>query len=482
METVLNLIAGERRPASTGESREDRCPADGSLLATAPRSGGPDVDAAVEAAARAFPAWSATPAPARGDVLFRALRLFEDNAERLARTLALEEGKILAEARAEVQRAIRYLGYAAGDGRRLYGITAPAEAAGTLAFTLWRPRGVVGLVTPWNFPVCIPVWKIAPALVAGNTVVLKPAPDTPMSAALVGELFTEAGLPPGVLDIVHGEAEPARALVDHPAVRAISFTGSTAVGRLVERRCGELSKPVQCELGGKNPLVVLADADLDAAAQAIAVGAFGSTGQRCTATSRAIVHASVADELVQRVVALARAVRAGHPLDPTTTMGPIVSEPQLESVLRSIEIGRGEAALACGGRRCTDGALARGFFVEPTVFDGVERTARIATEEIFGPVLSVLRFESLDEAIAIANAVDFGLTSAVFTRDIGAAFALVEALDAGMTQVNAPTVGGDGHLPFGGVKATGVGPREMGPDAWKFFAEQKTVYVRHRPA
>jgi aldehyde dehydrogenase (NAD+) len=427
----------------------------------------------------ALPGWSGTPAPQRGDILFRALRLFEDNTDRLARALALEEGKILAEARAEVVRAIRYLGYAAGDARRLYGITAPSETAGTLAFTLWRPHGVVGLITPWNFPVCIPVWKLAPALVAGNTVVLKPAPETPWSASLVGELFEQAGLPKGVLGIVHGDAEPAKALIDHPDVKAISLTGSTAVGRSIERRCGELHKPVQCELGGKNPLLVLADADLDAAARAIALGAFGSTGQRCTATSRAIVHASVADDLLSRVIALAQNVRAGHPLDSETTMGPSVSERQLETVLSYVEIGKGEAKLASGGRRLTEGALARGFFPEPTIFDGVERDARIAREEIFGPVLSVMRFESLDDAVSIANAVDFGLTSAVFTRDVSTAFALIEALDTGMTYVNAPTIGGEAHLPFGGIKATGVGPREMGPDAWKFYAESKTVYLHH---
>ncbi len=479
MEIVQNLIGGEWRPALSGDVSENRCPADGELLGTAPRSAASDIDAAVSSASAAFPGWSATPAPARGDVLFRALRLFEDNAERLARALALEEGKILSEARGEIVRTIRYLGYAAGDGRRLYGVTAPSEVVGTLGFTLWRPHGVVGLITPWNFPVCIPVWKLAPALVAGNTVVLKPAPETPWTASIVGELFDRAGLPKGVLNIVHGDAEPAKALIDHPDVRAISFTGSTAVGRSIERRCGELHKPVQCELGGKNPLLVLADADLDAAAQAIAMGAFGSTGQRCTATSRAIVHASVADDLVARVTVLAQRVKAGHPLDPDTTMGPSVSARQLDTVLSYVEIGKREARLVSGGRRLTDGTLGRGFFPEPTIFDGVERSARIATEEIFGPVLSVMRFDTLDDAASIANAVDFGLTSAVFTKDVGAAFQLIEALDTGMTQVNAPTVGGDGHLPFGGIKATGVGPREMGPDAWKFYAESKTVYLHH---
>jgi aldehyde dehydrogenase (NAD+) len=479
MEHVQNRIGGVKRPAESGGTIDNRCPADGELLGTAPQSGAADVDAAVAVARAAFPEWSATPAPVRGDVLFRAVRLFEDNADRLSRALALEEGKVLAEARGEIGKTIRYLGYAAGDARRIYGITAPSELAGTFAFTMWRAHGVVGLITPWNFPVSIPVWKLAPALVAGNTVVLKPAPETPWSASLVGDLFEEAGLPKGVLSIVHGDAAPAKALIEHPDVRAISFTGSTEVGRAIERRCAELHKPVQCELGGKNPLLVLADADLDAAARAVALGAFGSTGQRCTATSRAIVHESVADDLVARVVALARGVRAGHPLDASTTMGPSVSQRQLDTVLAYMEVGRGEGTLVAGGERLVEGALARGYFPAPTIFDGVARDARIATEEIFGPVLSVLRFESVDDAARIANAVEFGLTSSVFTSDIGAAFQLVEALDTGMTQVNAPTVGGEGHLPFGGIKATGVGPREMGPDAWKFYAESKTVYVNH---
>lgn len=480
MHHAQNLIAGRFVPAAGGRVDDDLCPADGAFLGTAPRSSRADAEAAVEAARGAFPAWEDTPAPLRGDILFRAARLLEARAEELARTLALEEGKVLADARGEVGKTLRYLVFAAGDARRLHGITAPSELPGTLAYTYWRPRGVVGLITPWNFPLCIPVWKLAPALVAGNTVVLKPAPETPLTADLVARIFVEAGLPPGVLNVVHGDADPAAALLDHPGVAAISFTGSTEVGRIVERRCAETHKAVQCELGGKNPILVLDDADVELAARAAALGAFGSTGQRCTATSRAIVMEAVADDFVEGVSRLASEVVAGHPLDPAAGMGPAVSLRQLEKVLSFRAVGDEEGAhLAHGGDRMTEGPLGAGFFPRPTVWDRVRADSRIAREEIFGPVLSVIRVSSVDEAVAAANAIEFGLTSSVFTRDLGRAFECVRRLDSGMTQVNAPTVGGEGHLPFGGVKATGTGPREMGPDAWKFYAEQKTVYVNH---
>jgi aldehyde dehydrogenase (NAD+) len=356
----------------------------------------------------------------------------------------------------------------------------PSELAGTFAFTMWRPHGVVGLITPWNFPVCIPLWKIAPALVAGNTVVLKPAPETPWTAAIIGEILASSGVPAGVVNIVHGDAEPAIAILEHPDVKAISFTGSTEVGRAIEANCGKLHKPVQCELGGKNPILVFDDADLDAAATACAQGAFGSTGQRCTATSRAIVDERVADAFVERIVARAESVVCGHPLRDGVTMGPSVSERQMEKVLSFNEVAREDGAvIRIGGERARGGDLGLGYFPLPTVFDNVRPDARVATQEIFGPSLSIIRVGSVDEAIAAANAVEFGLTSAVYTRDLHRAFRVIERLDTGMTQINAPTMGGEGHLPFGGIKATGVGPREMGPDAWKFYAESKTVYINH---
>jgi len=345
--------------------------------------------------------------------------------------------------------------------------------------TSWRPLGVVGLITPWNFPVCIPLWKIAPAIAAGNAVVLKPAPETPATAHIIGQLCLEAGVPPGVVNIVYGDAEPAKAIIEHPDVAAISFTGSTEVGLAIEARCGALHKPIQCEMGGKNPIIVLDDADIDSAAAAAAKGAFGSTGQRCTATSRAIVMDSVADEFARKVAEHAAGIRPGHPLDPATNMGPSVSERQLEQVLKYMEIARGEAEIPFGGHRLTDGDLARGFFPAPTLLDRVSATARVATEEIFGPVLSLIRVASVEEAIHAANGVRYGLTGSVYTSDLGRAFQVVQHLESGITHVNNPTIGGEAHLPFGGIKHTGTGPREMGPDAWKFYSEEKAIYINH---
>ena len=479
-----NLIAGHLVPAIGGEVQENRCPADtDQFLGTAPDSGTEDVEAAVAAAKAAWPAWADTPAPTRGDLILSVSRVLRARGDELAQALSLEEGKIYPESKGEIQKTLKYLEFAAGDARRITGMTAESELPGTFACTIWRPHGVVGLITPWNFPVAIPLWKIAPALITGNTVVLKPAPETPLTAHIIGEILAEAGVPEGVVNIVYGDVAPAQALLTHPDVKAISFTGSTEVGRIIERTCGEHHKPVQCELGGKNPILVLDDADLDLAAGATATGAFGSTGQRCTATSRAIVHRDVADEFVAKVVAAAQAVRAGHPMDPATTMGPSVSERQMEQVLRYHAIAEADGAQRLvGGGRLDAGDLARGFFPAPSVYDHAAADSRIATEEIFGPFLTVIRVDSLDEAIAAANAVEFGLTSAVFTQSLSNAFACVKHLETGMTQVNAPTIGGEGHLPFGGIKATGVGPREMGPDAWKFYAELKTVYINHASA
>lgn len=453
-------------------------PADGASLGTRPDSGRDEANAAVAAAKEAQKAWSQISAPARGAYLFRLVRLLERDADKLAEALSLEEGKILPEAQGEIGKTIRYVEFAAGDCRRMTGITSESEVGGTLGMTLWRPLGVVGLITPWNFPVCIPLWKIAPAIAAGNAVVLKPAPETPATAHLIAELCLEAGIPAGVVNVVHGDAEPAKALIEHPDVAAISFTGSTSVGLHIEAECAKRHKRVQCELGGKNPLIVLNDADVAMAAAACAKGAFGSTGQRCTATSRAIVQSGIADEFVAAVTEAAKAVRAGHPLDAATTMGPSVSERQLAQVLKYMEIGKGEAECKTGATRL-GGALASGYFPEPTVFDHVAADSRIATEEIFGPVLSVVRVATLDEAISVANGVRYGLTGSVFTNNLQDAFHVVNHLETGMTHVNNPTIGGEAHMPFGGIKDTGVGAREMGPDAWKFYAEEKTVYINY---
>lgn len=475
---AVNLIGG--RLESGARTAPNTCPARVSeVVGSAPLSGIEEAVAAVAAARAAFPGWAATPAPARGERLFRLVRLMEQNAERLARTLAWEEGKILSEAMGEVAKAIRYVEFAAGDCRRMAGITVQSEVPGTFAMTIWRPLGVVGLITPWNFPVAIPLWKLAPAVAAGNTVVLKPAPETPATAHLIGELITEAGFPPGVVNIVYGDAEPAKAIIEHPDVVAVSFTGSTEVGLAIEARCGALHKRVQCEMGGKNPILVFADADLAAAAAAAAKGAFGSTGQRCTATSRAIVMADVADDFVALLAAEADRVRAGHPFDPESTMGPSVSERQLSTVSRYQRLGAEEGRLVCGGGRSLAGGLDQGWFPEPTVFDHVAPDARIATEEIFGPVLSVIRVRTVDEAIRVANSVQYGLTGSVFTRDLGFAFQVIERLETGILHVNNPTIGGEAHMPFGGVKNTATGPKEMGAEAWRFYSEDKAVYINH---
>ena len=473
-----NLIAGEW--VDGPDSTPNLCPADTDQhLGSAPVSGSQAAHDAIAAAKAAQPAWAAVTAPARGAILYNLVRLLEQNTDRLAEALALEEGKILAEAKGEVAKTARYVEYAAGDCRRMAGMTVPSEIPGTWAMTAWNPLGVIGLITPWNFPVCIPLWKIAPAIAAGNAVVLKPAPETPATAHIIGELCLEAGVPPGVVNIVHGDAEPAKAIIEHPDVAAISFTGSTEVGLAIEARCGALHKPIQCEMGGKNPIIVLDDADIAAAAAAAAKGGFGSTGQRCTATSRAIVMESVADAFAAELAAHAATIRPGHPLDPSTTMGPSVSERQLDQVLKYMEIGRGEAEIPFGGHRLTEGALARGYFPAPTLLDRVSATARVATEEIFGPVLSMIRVKSVEEAIAVANGVRYGLTGSVYTSDLSRAFQVIQHLEAGITHVNNPTIGGEAHLPFGGIKHTGTGPREMGPGAWKFYAEEKAIYINH---
>jgi len=475
-----NLIGGNFQDSGGGQKSENTCPADTRhVIGTAPESTANDIDAAVAAAKHAFSSWREVTAPARGDLLFAVVAKIRERAEDLAQALSWEEGKIIGESRGEVQKTLKYLEFAAGDARRMNGITSPSEIPGTFACTLWRPRGVIGLITPWNFPVAIPMWKIAPAIVAGNTVVLKPAPETPATAHILGEILQDAGIPDGVVNIVYGDVEPAQALLHHPDVEAISFTGSTQVGRIIEKACGETHKAVQCELGGKNAIIVLDDADVELAASATAMGAFGSTGQRCTATSRAIVMDSVADDFVDAVTAKAHEVVAGHPVGEGVTMGPSVSSRQLDQVLRYMEIGKGEGKLRTGATRLEADDLAHGYFPEPTVFDNVPRGSRIAVEEIFGPVLSVVRVSSFDEAIDVANEIPFGLTGSVYTRDVGRIFEAVDRIDSGMTQINNPTVGGEGHLPFGGIKATGVGPREMGPDAWKFYAEEKTVYINY---
>src|SRR5690349_22818041 len=434
---------------------------------------------AVESAADAFRSWRSTPAPTRGRIVSKAARLLEDNKEELAQILTREEGKTIAEARGELQRSINVAEFCAGEARRLTGETIPSELPLNFAYTIKQPLGVVACVTTWNFPVAIPVWKIAPALVAGNTVVFKPASITPATAVRITEFFEAAGIPPGVLNLVIGSgSEAGDEIINHPAVKAISFTGSNGVGIRLYEQASRRGAKVQCEMGGKNPVVILEDADMDLAVESTAQGAFGSSGQRCTATSRAVVVNDVADEFVERIVKRAKSMRLGPGNDPNTEMGPTVDESQFNTVLKYIDVGREDGAtLVCGGTRATGNGLDRGYFVHPTVFDQVTPDMRIAREEIFGPVLSVLRVRDFEHAMAVANDCEYGLSSSIFTNDAARIFRFVDEIETGMTHINSPTTGGEAHIPFGGTKGTGIGDREQGSTALDFYTELKVVYV-----
>jgi aldehyde dehydrogenase (NAD+) len=438
-----------------------------------------EAKSAVDAAARAFHEWRRTPAPARGKIVARWARLMEDHKEELAQLLTREEGKTLGESRGELQRSINVAEFCAGESRRMNGETIHSELPLNFAYTVKQPIGVVACVTPWNFPVAIPVWKIAPALVAGNTVVFKPAGITPATAVRITELLEEAELPAGVLNLVLGSGrEAGDEIISHPAVRAVSFTGSNEVGIRLYEQVSRRGAKVQCEMGGKNPVVVLEDADLDLAVECTVQGAFASTGQRCTATSRAVVLHEVADEFVARVVDKANALVLGDGANPQTGMGPCVDEGQFETVLRYLNAGREDGAeLRCGGQPATGDGLDKGYFVQPTVFDKVTPDMRVAREEIFGPVLSVLRVRDFDEALTVANDCAYGLSSSIFTQDAGRIFRFVDEIETGMTHINSPTTGGEAHIPFGGVKATGIGDREQGSTALDFYTELKVVYV-----
>ena len=484
-EALLNYIDGEWTESESGRWVDNVNPADTrQVLGRCTRSTVADTERAIAAAKRAQPAWRRTPTPKRGHIIAKAMHLMIERKEAIARALTLEEGKTLPEAMGEVQKSINVLDYMAGEARRVSGQTIPSEMPKTFAYTVRSPLGVCGLITPWNFPVCIPVWKIAPALLTGNTVVFKPATITPWTAKLVTDLFIDAGAPKGVINLVFGGGrEVGQTIVDSPDVAALSFTGSNEVGTALYESGAKLLKKVQCEMGGKNPLIVLEDADIELAAIATAQGAFGSTGQRCTATSRAIVVDSVADAFVAQVLEHAKALKVGDGMDSAIDMGPSVDEGQMNTVLSYHEVAKDEGAtLLCGGNRLTDGDLALGYFTAATIYDHVDYKSRLAQEEIFGPVLSIIRVKDWGEAIEAANSVQFGLTSSVFTKDVAKAMEYVDEIETGMLHVNSPTVGGESQLPFGGVKATGVGQREMGPTAIDFFTEWKTVYIDYTGA
>ena len=479
MRRLVNFIGGEWTESAGGRVR-DLNPADTTdVLAEAPASTAAEAASACDAAARAFESWRNTPAPVRGQILYTVQRRMEARRQELAEALTREEGKTLSESRGEVQRAINVVEFFAGEARRITGETIPSELPNNFCYTVKQPVGPVAIITPWNFPIAIPIWKIAPALVSGNTVVFKPASLTPMTAALIVEIFADSGLPPGVLNLVFGGGrEVGDTIVRHPAMQAVSFTGSNDVGVALYQTAAARGIKCQCEMGGKNPIVVLGDADLDLAVESTVQGAFGSTGQRCTATSRAVVVESIANEFVERLAARTASLVVGNGLDPESHVGPSVDQTQLETVLSYIEVGRKEGArLVRGGTRVKDAGCERGFFVAPAIFDNVAADMRIAQEEIFGPVLSLIRVPDAESALRAANGVRFGLSASVYTTDVASMFRFVDQLEAGIIHVNSPTVGGEAHIPFGGMKATGVGLREMGRVAIDFYTELKVVYV-----
>lgn len=478
-ETYQNYIGGQWVDAASGETFEKRNPARTSeVIGLFPRSLAVDVDDAVNAAQSAFATWSRVPAPARGDYLKMIGDLLVERKDEIAFEMTREMGKTFTETRGDVQEAIDTAYYAASETRRLFGNTVPSELPNKFNMSLRRPVGVFGIITAWNFPVAVPTWKIFPAIASGNTVVFKPSEEAPNSARLLVKVFEDAGLPAGVVNLITGAGEAGRALVDHPGIDGISFTGSTDTGASIAEAAAREHKRVSLEMGGKNPQIVMPDADLDLAVEGVLWGAFGTTGQRCTATSRLLLHVDIHDEVVERVKARAAELRLGYGNDDGIDVGPLINQKALDKVLGYIEIGQQEGAkLVMGGERAEEGALAEGYFFLPTIFADVRPGSRLALEEVFGPVLSVLKFETYEQAIEIANEVRYGLSSSIYTRDVAQAFRAMHDLEAGITYINGPTIGAEAHMPFGGVKQTGNGHREGGWEVFDFYTETKTVYV-----
>jgi alpha-ketoglutaric semialdehyde dehydrogenase len=474
----MNLIGGRWVPARSGRTMEDRNPADGDdVLGEVARSDATDVGAAVDAAKAAYPDWMATPMPARGDLLRRVGRLLEDEKDALSRLMTREMGKTLKEARGDVQEGIDFANFMAGQARAPMGETVPSELPRKLSMTLRHPIGIVGLITPWNFPIAIPTWKLWPALLAGNCVVLKPAEDTPLCAQRLLELLIDAGLPPGVVNVMQGLGEEAgAALVEHPDVGAISFTGSLDTGRIIAAECGRQMKRYSMELGSKNVSIVMPDADVELAVEGIAWGAFATSGQRCTATSRVVsLHPDFADALVEKVTSY----KLGPGNDESVDLAPLINRTQRDRVMEYIRVGQEDdgATLLTGGHVVDDGVRAKGNYIAPTVFSDAQPSMRIAQEEIFGPVTAVIPVHDLDEAIAAANSTKFGLSASIYTNDVNHAMRAVTELEFGIVYVNAPTIGAEVQLPFGGMKRTGNGFREAGPHALDEFSEWKAVSI-----
>lgn len=478
--TCRNYINGNWFPAQSGATLESRNPADWrSLVATFPRSLTADVDAAVVAARRAYLSWRLVPAPARAELIYRVGELLLQHKEKLAQLISQEMGKPLTEARGDVQEGIDCALYSAGEGRRLFGQTTPSEMPNKFAMTVRTPVGVCALITPWNFPIAIPCWKALPALVCGNTVILKPAEDTPACATFLVQIFQEAGFKEGVINLVHGLGEEVgRALVEHPGIDLVSFTGSSETGAEVGATCGRTHKRVCLEMGGKNAQVVMEDADLELALEGALWGAFGTTGQRCTATSRLILHRDIKDEFTAMLLERTSKLRLGSGTEPGTEVGPLVNSAQLQRVSHYMEVAHTEGAkVLIGGEVASDGELKHGYFFQPTILDKVSPDTRIAREEIFGPVVALIEVSSFEEAIAVLNDTPYGLSSSVYTRDVNRAFQAMRDIEAGITYINGPTIGAEVHLPFGGVKQTGNGHREAGTTALDVFTEWKSVYV-----
>ena len=478
-ELFKNFIDGQWVESHTGRTFERKNPATGELVGTYTKSDAKDVDAAVAAASKAFKSWRLFPAPKRGEILFRAAQILDQRKDELAREMTEEMGKVLDETKGDVQEAIDMTYYMAGEGRRLFGETTPSEMRSKFQMSVRKPLGVVGLITPWNFPMAIPSWKMMPALIAGNTVVIKPATFTPKLTIRLVEILQEAGIPDGVVNVVLGTGtEVGDPILHHQDVPVISFTGSTDTGKSVALAAAEHNKRLTLEMGGKNAVIVHEDANLDLAAEGILWGAFGTTGQRCTATSRVVAHRSIQKELVERLQAGAQALKLGNGLEQGIQVGPVVSEGQRQTVQKYVKIGNDEGAqLVTGGNVATGNGLEQGFFYEPTVFDNVSADMRIAQEEIFGPVLSVIPVDSLDEAIDVVNGVQFGLSASIFSQDVNTVFRAMQDIYTGILYVNAGTTGAEIHLPFGGTKATGNGHREAGTAALHFYTEWQSVYV-----
>jgi aldehyde dehydrogenase (NAD+) len=480
VKTYNNFIGGEWVRSSSGEWFDNVNPADRTdIVGRFPRSNADDVNKAVEAAKNAATKWRRTPAPKRAELLFNLGEILRENKDRYTQEMTREMGKVVKEAGGDVQEAIDCTYYTAGEGRRLHGFTTPAEMPNKFAMCVRQPVGLCGLITPFNFPMAIPSWKLIPALVCGNTVVIKSGEDVPLSALNLVKACEQAGIPKGVVNLVNGFAEAGAALVEHEDVRLISFTGSTTTGRIIAEACARDNKIVSLEMGGKNAIIVMDDADIDNAVEGSLWGAFGTSGQRCTASSRLVVHKKVYKKFTEKLVERVKQLRVGNGLSAKTDVGPVINEQAYEKILAYIEIGKNvdKATLACGGNALTKSEYANGWFIEPTVFTNVKPGMRVEQEEIFGPVTSVVPFSTLDEAIDIVNGVKYGLSSAIYTQDVNKSFYAMQELYTGICYVNSATIGAEVHLPFGGTKGTGNGHREAGTQVLDIFSEWKALYI-----